>query len=294
MSEIDLQHLRTWIGRTQTHADLINASTAERMAATLDAPRHFVDGDALPPGWHWLYFLPTTPQHLIDTDGHATRGEFLPPITLPRRMWAGGRLSFYRPLRIGETAERESRIMEVEQKDGRTGTLIFVTVRHEIRDGEGLLLVEDQDLVYREAPAPGTIAHAVNTQPVQQAEWSHTYTPDPVWLFRYSALTFNGHRIHYDRGYCAEEGYPGLVVHGPLLATLLLELLREHLPQRTLASFHFRARQPLFDIHPFSVNGTFTDAAEHVKPTATLWAARNGEAENSEVVAMQAEATFAD
>jgi 3-methylfumaryl-CoA hydratase len=295
MTEPDLQHLRTWIGRTQSTTDTISASTAERMAATLDSPHRVAEGDELPPGWHWLYFLPTTPQHAIDTDGHAARGEFLPPVKLPRRMWAGGRLNFARPLRIGQTAQRESRIMDVAQKDGRTGTLVFVTVRHEVRDDQGLLLAEDQDLVYREAPAPSNAAptpRPASAEPAREAAWSRTYTPDPVWLFRYSALTFNGHRIHYDRGYCAEEGYPGLVVHGPLIATLLLELLRERLAERRLESFHFRARQPLFDTEPFTVNGRLEVSSDGKSQNAALWAARRGEVENTEVVAMQAEATF--
>ena len=231
---------------------MITAAPVRALAATLDRddpePR---PGDALPPLWHWLYFLPVHRQSELGPDGHARRGGFLPPVPLPRRMWAGGRFEFHRPLRIGETVERVSRILDVRYKEGRTGPLVFVVVRHQIGDA----ITEEQDIVYRDSGAAPRAA-SVGHRPPPQAAWQRVIHPDDVLLFRYSALTFNGHRIHYDRRYATEvEGYPGLVVHGPLLATLLLDLLRRNLPQLNVARFTFRANSPLFDIAPFAVCG---------------------------------------
>lgn len=285
MTELQLDHLREWIGRAQNVTDTFNPSPAERMASTLDQTRDFPPGAELPPGWHWLYFLPTTPQRDISDDGHARRGGFLPPVPLPRRMWAGGRLRFYRPPRIGQMVERRSEIVGVTHKQGRSGQLVFVTVHHTLSDGGGVLLVEEQDLVYREA-ASGTEPARKSRPAPDDGQWSQDYEPDPVWLFRYSALTFNGHRIHYDRSFCMDvEGYPGLVVHGPLIATLLLDLIHSHAAGRYLASFSFRALSPLFDTHSFSVNGRI----EAGDQKASLWAANHrGE------LAMQAEVEFSD
>jgi 3-methylfumaryl-CoA hydratase len=245
---LDLNTLQKWIGRTEEHADQVTAAPVAALSATLDRldppPQH---GDALPALWHWLYFLPLHRQSELAPDGHAERGGFLPPVPLPRRMWAGGRFEFHRPLRVGESIQRTSRIMDVKYREGRSGPLVFVVVRHQI----GGALTEEQDIVYR-----GHSAQA-QTQPApQDAVWERTIHPDDVLLFRYSALTFNGHRIHYDRRYATEvEGYPGLVVHGPLIATLLLDLLRRSSPQASIARFAFRAVSPLFDIAPFSVCG---------------------------------------
>jgi 3-methylfumaryl-CoA hydratase len=176
------------------------------------------------------------------------------PVPLPRRMWAGGRLRFHAPIRIGETMTRTSRIEKVDLKQGRGGALVFVLVKHRIEGPRGLALEEEHDVVYREAPVPGAKPPAPPAAPTG-AEWSHTVHPDPVMLFRYSALTFNGHRIHYDRSYCADvEGYPGLIVHGPLIATLLLDLFLERVPAERLRRFSFRAVSPLFDIAPFTVS----------------------------------------
>ena len=170
-------------------------------------------------------------------------------------MWAGGRLEFLRPLRVGEMASRTSRIVSVDAKSGRSGELVFVTVRHEISGSGELAIREEHDIVYREAARPGAVAPPPTAAP-QGAEFERAIVPDPVLLFRYSALTFNGHRIHYDRSYVTGvEGYPGLIVHGPLIATLLLDLLRRSLPQATVRGFSFRAVRPLFDIAPFAVCG---------------------------------------
>src|SRR6185295_18675265 len=205
--------------------------------------------------WHWLYFLPIYRISKSGPDGHPTRGEFLPPVPLPRRMWAGSRFEFHRPLRVGSSMSRVSQIGDVTGKEGRSGPLVFVTVRHTISDGEGVALTEEHDIVYRENARPGDSPPPPQLAPVN-AEWSREINPDPVLLFRYSALTFNSHRIHYDRRYVTEvEGYQGLVVHGPLIATLLIDLLRRNLLHATVARFAFRAMRPLFDIAPFQVCG---------------------------------------
>ena len=254
--DVDLAHLASWIGRTETATDMVAATPARALAATLDradaAPQA---GDPLPPLWHWLYFLPLARESELGPDGHPRRGGFLPPVSLPRRMWAGGRLELLAPLRIGDTVTRTSRIADVASKAGRSGTLVFVKVRHEIaRDGLPLL-VEEQDLVYRDPPRAGEPAPALRQAPAQ-SQWTREIVPDDVLLFRYSALTFNGHRIHYDRRYATMvEGYPGLVVHGPLIATLLLDLLRRERPDAAVRRFVFRAVHPTFDTAPFFVCG---------------------------------------
>jgi 3-methylfumaryl-CoA hydratase len=196
-------------------------------------------------------------QSEVGPDGHAKRGGFLPPIALPRRMWAGSQFEFHRPLRIGDAITRRSTIADVTEKSGRTGRLVFVKVRHDVRrrDDADNALTEFHDIVYREAPKPDDVAPPPKSAPAAAA-WRRHWVPDDVLLFRYSALTFNGHRIHYDRRYVTEvEGYPGLIVHGPLIATLLLDLLRYERPDATVTRYEFRAVRPLFDVHPFDVCG---------------------------------------
>ena len=265
-----LAQLQAWQGRTETLHDSIAAAPMRGLSATLDrddeAP---LPGSPLPPLWHWLYFLPQVRQSGIGPDGHPRRGGFLPPVPLPRRMWAGGRLQWEadNPLTLGDTLRRISRIESVTHKAGRSGDLVFVLVRHEIFNERGLALTEEQDIVYRPAAQPGDPAPAP-TQAAQDAPWQRALAPDPVLLFRYSALTFNGHRIHYDRQYATEvECYPGLVVHGPLLATLLLDLLRRHLPAARVQRFEFKALRPTFDLHPFRVHGAPADGGR----SARLW-----------------------
>lgn len=251
-----LDHLRDWIGRTEERVDRITPTPIAALGATLDLDS--VDsnpGCEVPPLWHWLYFLPLARQSEIGADGHPKRGAFLPPVPLPRRMWAGGRLEFRRPLTIGAEITRASRIRDVTIKPGRSGTLVFVTVDHEISDDQGVSIHEEHDIVYRENPQPGTPAPQPQPAATDEA-FRREIAPDPVLLFRYSALTFNGHRIHYDRPYVTEvEGYPGLIVHGPLIATLLLDLLHRNLPAAKIARFSFRAVRPVFDIHRFTVCG---------------------------------------
>jgi 3-methylfumaryl-CoA hydratase len=196
------------------------------------------------------------------------RGGFLPPVPLPRRMWAGSRIEFHHPLRVGADVSRRSSITKVSAKEGRSGTLVFVTVRHEIATAGNAAITEEQDIVYRNPPQPGEPAVAPEAASADHA-WVREIRPDDVLLFRYSALTFNGHRIHYDRRYVTEvEGYPGLVVHGPLIATLLLDLLRRHRPDATVSRFAFRAIKPLFDVAPFFVCGRRNDGGN----TIALWA----------------------
>ena len=253
---VDLDRLREWIGRTETRVDQATAAPIAAMSATLDRddpePK---PGTEIPPLWHWLYFLPISPLGEAGPDGHPKRGGFLPPVPLPRRMFAGGRLEFSRPLKVGQQITRTSRITDVSGKDGRSGTLVFVTVRHEIADAAGVAMTEEHDIVYRENPRAD--APAPKPQAARKDEaFSREIAPDPVLLFRYSALTFNSHRIHYDRPYVTQvEGYPGLIVHGPLIATLLADLLGRNLAKTPVRSFEFRAVRPLFDIHRFAVCG---------------------------------------
>jgi 3-methylfumaryl-CoA hydratase len=260
-----LARLSEWIGRGETLHDTIAAAPLRELAALLDRDDpEPAPGDGVPPLAHWLYFLPTHRQSELGPDGHARRGGFLPPVPLPRRMWAGSRLEFLRPLTVGTEATRTSTIKDVVVKEGRSGTLVFVTVRHEISDREGLVLSDEHDIVYR---GEGASAAAPVAAPAGEA-WKRTIRPDPVLLFRYSAVTFNGHRIHYDHPYVTRvEGYPGLVVHGPLIATLLVDLLLRSLPRARLTRFSFRAMRPLFDTAPFEVCGLPDEA----KTSARLW-----------------------
>jgi 3-methylfumaryl-CoA hydratase len=263
-----LEDLQAWLGRTESRNDIVTAAPFAGLSATLDrADAEPLPGTDLPPLWHWLYFLPMARQGEIDVDGHPRRGSFLPPVPLPRRMWAGGRLSFEHPLQVGDAITRLSRIASVDVKEGRSGPLVFVTVRHEISNPRGLAITEEHDIVYREAPQPDAPAARPQPAPDDATFWREI-VPDPVLLFRYSALTFNGHRIHYDRSYVTGvEGYPGLIVHGPLIATLLVDLLRRQSPQLRLRRFEFRALRPIFDIHPFGICGRHEDGNRH-----RLWA----------------------
>lgn len=228
-------------------------------------------GDALPPLWHWLYFLEAAKQSALAEDGHPHRGDFLPPIPLPRRMWAGSRLNFIRPLLVGEAIQRTSTIRSIKLKKGRSGDLGFVCVAHELSDRSGVVLQEEHDIVYRDMPS-GNASAKSPVKADQDSDYSRTVTPDSTLLFRYSALTFNAHRIHYDRAYAKDvESYPGLVVHGPLLATFLLELLLDNFPEAILTGFSFKAMKPVFDIESFTVCGNSPDNTGNAK----LWIADN-------------------
>ncbi|MGH6610935.1 MAG: FAS1-like dehydratase domain-containing protein [Burkholderiaceae bacterium] len=279
---LDIAHLQQWIGKTETLTDQAVATPIDALAATLDRkdPPARV-GDSIPPCWHWLYFLPLHRHSELGPDGHAKRGEFLPPVPLPRRMWAGSRIEFKTPLQVGEALSRTSRIADVRSREGRAGPVVFVNVHHEICGDNQLAIVEEHDIVYRDMPRGESAPEG--TQAPNDAHWSRRIDPDDVLLFRYSALTFNGHRIHYDRRYATNvEGYPGLVVHGPLIATLLLDLLRSELPAAEVKTFSFRAIKPLCDVAPFHVCGRHED-----KKIVKLWA-RTPEGH----VAMDASATL--
>ena len=249
-----------WIGRQETTHDELSQTPALAAAATFDDTRTPLEkGDALPPLWHWFYFLPRAQQALLDVDGHPQRGGFMPPIPYPRRMFAGARMRFHRPLVIGQPARREAVIRDIRLKSGRSGSLAFVSVLCSFYQDGVLCVEEEQDIVYRE-PGPAVACPRVRDwSPLPAGAWSQIVTPDPRLLFRFSALTFNAHRIHYDRPYAInEEGYPGLVVHGPLTAVLLMELVRANVAP-PLRGYSFRGLAPLFDLAPFRLVCTASD-----------------------------------
>ena len=274
--------LTGWIGRSRTTRDTISAGQLAKIAATFDCPAPASDKTAsLPPGWHWAFFPDITPLSGIGRDGHQALGEFLPPVPLPRRMWASGNLKINRPLGIGETVDKTSTILSVEEKQGRTGHLVFVRVGHEFSGNRGGSMQEEHQIVYREAPDPDAVPPPPMLPP-HEPDRSVSLTASAVQLFRYSAITFNSHRIHYDVDFCRdEEGYDGLIIHGPLTATLLMELACSQAPGRLLKSFSFRALSPLTHVHQFSLH-VFETAEKHY----SVWAcnqrgelAMTGEAE---------------
>jgi len=279
---VDVAELQRWVGRRQVMEDVIAAEPAARLAATLDGagppPK---PGDPLPPLWHWLYFLDVVPARELSDNGHRRHGALLPPLPLPRRMWAGSRLAFPRPLRVGQPAQRESTVAKIAAKKGRSGELVFVTLHHRVTGPDGPAIEEDQDLVFRAAPTPGETTAAPT--PAPEGPWRREIAPDPVLLFRYSALTFNGHRIHYDHEFATGvEGYPGLVVHGPLIATLMLDLVHRQAPRAEVRRFAFRVRRPIFDTGRFSLGGAPGANGGRCRLWATDndgWLAAEGEAE---------------
>jgi len=277
---IDLDYLRTWIGKTRNDEDLISVRHARLMSATVDhfAPEKIGDGENLPPLWHWTYFLEAAPERELGFDGHPARGGFMPPVSLPNRMWAGGRVVFLSPVKIGTTVRKVSHILKVDHKQGRSGDLVFVTVLHEVTSQQGDLLIrEEQDIVYKgSAPAQQT---AQTAQMHASSQFTRTYTPSSTMLFRYSALTFNGHRIHYDVDYCRnEEGYQNLVIHGPLNATMLAGFAEE-ISGTPLRTFSYQGLSPAL------LGTTITLHANVQNKTVTLSATlQNG------TVCMQAEA----
>ncbi|NIP60084.1 MAG: acyl-CoA dehydrogenase, partial [Gemmatimonadetes bacterium] len=264
----DTDSLQEWVGRSRTRPDEITLAPARAMLALLDRdPLELRKGDPLPEGWHWLYFKPLARRSELGPDGHPARGDFLPPVPLPRRMWAGGRIRFPGRLHIGEGGERRSRVLSVEEKEGRSGRLIFVTVGHEIGTAGTVVVEEEQDLVYAEARSPDD--GFGGPPPPGEPAWSESYTAGPVTLFRFSALTFNAHRIHYDHPYATEiEGYPGPVVHGPLLALLLLDAGSRASEGRPIR-FTYRAVSPLFSGETFELAGRGGDEGSALE----LWAA---------------------
>lgn len=276
--EIDMTTVNpsSWLGRTEECDDSIDIGHVRKIALSLDAMAPG-PGQALPLLWHWALFVKGVAYDEIGDDGHPQRGGFLPAADNRNRMWAGGRLDFLHPLQVGSAATRRSTIFAVKEKEGRTGKLLFVTVKHEYRQNGELCISEEQDIVYREPTAPkleGSIQ-------APRAEWSETIVPSSVRLFRYSAVTFNGHRIHYDEPYATKvEGYPGLVVHGPMIATLMCTAFVHAHPDKPVASFAYRGLRPLIAPRPFHVAGALTGDG------ASLWAAQD------DTLAHQAELRF--
>jgi 3-methylfumaryl-CoA hydratase len=279
MSTVDLDHLRKWVGKSVVDRDVLSSRHARLMAATLGLPQSdFKGGTPLPPLWHWLYFLEGQAPQALGRDGHPSRGGFLPPVALPNRMWAGGQLEFHGPVPLGAEIEKRSSVVSVEHKHGRSGELVFVTVLHELVHEGRTVISEHHDIVYKEATTAPTHSTPVD---MPTAQHSRRFQPDSTSLFRYSALTFNGHRIHYDVDYCRDvEGYPNLVIHGPLNATLLAGFAQE-VKGRPLKQFRYRGVQPAILGQELTINAA-SDCDQLV-----LWVGLSDGA-----ISMRAEATF--
>ena len=280
--------LTSWIGRNESRTDVIDLRQAHLMQATMGQSASLQEDDVLPPLWHWIYFLEGKPFDELGSDGHPKLGGFMPPVPLPRRMWAGSEVIFHQPICLGDRLTKTSTIENIVEKDGKSGALCFVTVRHELAGSDNEAKLTDRHtIVYREPPVRDVAQPMPQTsdEPNKPAKTGKRITPSTVTLFRYSALTFNGHRIHYDREYCRDvEGYPDLVFHGPLTATLLAAEAQLAAGDRSMKEFSFRALSPLFDTHPFYVSceqvpntrGTFSAIAvnhlgeEAMKASATF------------------------
>ncbi len=274
MSSTDLS---AWLGKQQTVVDRMDPGHAARIAVTLGDPIPEV-GMRLSPLWHWAFFLETVPIAQTGLDGHPARGSFLPPADNRNRMWAGGRVSFDGALEVGAEARKTSTVTAIQEKKGRTGSLLFVTVKHDIEQNGKLVVSEEQDIVYRE-PSPPKLQ---GTEPAPSSQWRESVDPSPVLLFRYSAVTFNSHRIHYDDPYVTQtEGYPGLVIHGPLIATMMCRAFAHAHPKASLKHLAYRGLRPLIAPKAFSVAGAVVAPGE-----AKLWA------EQDSTLAHQAELRF--
>ena len=274
---------QAWIGKQSSTSALVTAYQADALTATLDRDDPpYKEGDVIPPGWHLFYIREVVKLRDTAEDGHPKRGDFLPPIDLPRRMWAGTKATYHKPIHVGENISNVTTIESVIPKVGKTGQLVFLKLKNEISGENGIATTELQDVVYREEARPGAAAPEPPPPP-GEALWRRTIHPSSVLLFRYSALTMNSHRIHYDRTYVTEvEKYPGLLVHGPLTFTLLLDLFRRENTDKTLKSFSVRAVSPIYDTHDFVVEGS-----PDGENAANLWAL-NHEGR----LAMSAEAKF--
>ncbi|GAB2762356.1 MaoC family dehydratase N-terminal domain-containing protein [Salinifilum aidingensis] len=251
-------YLEGWEPGTASSSDALPPEQGRALAAVLEVPQHLVAGAELPPLWHWVYFLDWPVHSELGADGHPVHGHFLPPIPNRRRMFAGGRLAITRPLQVGAPAERSSSLSQVAVKHGRSGEMVLVTVRSEFRQGGDLRLVEEQDYVYRsgESTTKSPQAEAPQQRPESAAAWQQPFTGDPVRLFRFSALTANAHRIHYDEPYAREvESYPGLVVHGPILVMLMTELARRERTGARISAVDYRLHRPLFAGSPALITG---------------------------------------
>tara|TARA_R110002124_G_scaffold104370_13_gene254368 strand:- start:22822 stop:23700 length:879 start_codon:yes stop_codon:yes gene_type:complete len=265
--QLDIQHLQSWIGRSETDYDTVTRTLARAFHATvLDRDENPSKGDVVPQNLHWCLAPRTVSMSKLGPDGHPARGDFLPPIPLPRRMWAGSRLRFLDQLRVGDDVVRNSTIKDVTVKEGRSGVLCFVVVRHVYSTARGDAIEEEQDIVYREAQTQAAVPPPIpETEP---GTFHKNIQVTPPLLFRYSALTFNGHRIHYDRPYATgEEHYEGLVVHGPLQASFLLALADTMRPDQRCNAFSFRGLRPLFDQGSCAINGEWVEENNKAK----LW-----------------------
>ncbi|HLT98801.1 MAG TPA: itaconyl-CoA hydratase [Burkholderiaceae bacterium] len=266
-----------WIGRKETYPDNLDPGHVRQIALALNQPAPMA-GEALPHLWIWAHFVRGQAYEELGRDGHPAKGSLLPPVGTRNRMWAGGRVRFIEPLLVGTPAERQSTIIKISEKTGRTGTLVFFTVQHDYLQEGRLCITEEQDIVYRD-PTPPKLE---GNTPAAQGQWSATVEPSTIMLFRYSAVTFNGHRIHYDLDYVTkQEGYPGLVVHGPLIATNMLQACIDANPGREVETFNYRGLRPLIAPKPFEVAGTLNEDG-----SARLWAQQDG------TLAHQAELTF--
>jgi 3-methylfumaryl-CoA hydratase len=258
MTELSLETLKTHVGRRLVSTDVVAAGPANLLRLALGRTEaEFQVGDPLPPGWHGLYFLPRFRPEELRSDGSPIDTGVVPPMPLPRRMFAGERLRFHRPLRVGDAVQRETELADIAAKTGGTGTLVFTTVVHRIFAPEGLAVEEERRTVFREEVKSGERNQSPRREEAPaDVPWRRRVVPNPILLFRFSALTFNSHRIHYDRAWAMEvEGYPGLVVHGPLTSTLLVDFARDHNPRRAFLTYSTQARAPLFDAAPFELRG---------------------------------------
>ena len=282
--KLDEDNLRQWIGNTESIEETIAAEPLQRMRATLDMPPKVIEtGEIVPPLWHWAYFLTPVRASKLGRDGHPALGDFMPSVPLPRRMWAGGEFTFDGALKVGDHARKQSTVRDVTVKNGRTGRLCFVKVEHCIYVGDEIRFSEIHNIVYRDVKQAGE-NDILPPEAPDNASWTLEVVPNSTLLFRYSALTFNGHCIHYDLDFCREvEGYPGLVFHGPLTATMLLQLAVDQNPDRAIAAYEFRALSPLFDNAVFNLNGRMEGNK------AILWAS-NADG----CLAMKSAVTFAD
>lgn len=274
MSHTDPQ---AWVGRTETVHDCMDPALVERVTATLGGSQ-LGHNDLLPALWQWAFFQNPVGMSGVGRDGHPERGGFLPVAENRNRMWAGGRIEFVRPLRVGVHASRTSTVAAIKEKTGSTGSLMFVTVKHEYRQDGQIVIAEEQDIVYR-SPSPPKLT---GSEPAPQAQWQQAVSPSAELLFRYSAVTFNTHRIHYDQPYVTqEEGYPGLVVHGPMIATLMVGAFVTAHPDKRLVHLSYRGLRPLISPTPFDVAGRIDEPG-----VAHLWAQQEG------MLAHQAELRF--
>jgi len=255
---VGLDDLKAHVGRRESAIDTVTAAPANLLRLTFgrDEPE-FQPGDVLPSGWQCLYFLPRFTPDALRLDGSPRDTGVVPPMPLPRRMFAGERFRFHRSIRVGDSMRRETELADISVKSGSTGTLVFATVVQRIFTPEGLAIEEERRTVFREEVKAGERNQAPRRETAPgDVPWRRSITPDPVLLFRFSALTFNSHRIHYDRPWAMErEGYPALVVHGPLTSTLLIDFARDHTKGRAVVSYETQARAPLFDTAPFELRG---------------------------------------